>query len=196
MPNPPPLEDVAPDQLDQVIQDYHNAGASNVTTTKQADDNFTVQAIFDAATPSAQLTVHHVMASSFADPADVAAFRRCKANGNSDQYCFKVGDNGVGFMGDDCTGDTPMCALPVEDWMEKWGGKEAARLRPVLVTANGKIVTCLMGDTMPHRANITNGAGLDLSPAAVYALGLRPPLMTHATWCWADESQEQGAASA
>src|SRR4051812_26848824 len=65
---------------------------------------------------------HDVLATSFADPADVAAFRRCKAAGGSDQECFRVGDNGIGKWGDDCTaGSGPKCALPPEDWLAKWG---------------------------------------------------------------------------
>lgn len=145
------------------------------------------------ATPSRSRTrgggalLHQVMASSFADPADIAAFRKCKAQGNSDEFCFKLGDNGIGFMGDDCTTSTPMCALPVEDWMERWGSKQNARLKPVVVTANGKTVVCLLGDTMPRRANIKNGAGIDLSPAAVAAIGKKPPLMIAATWSWQDD---------
>jgi len=127
----------------------------------------------------------NVKASSFADPADVSAFRRCKAQGHDDQYCFKVGDNGIGFCGDDCTTDVPMCALPVEVWMDKWGSKGDARLKPVNVTINGITVKCLMGDTMPHLANIGNGAGIDLSPAAVAAFGLTPPIMVDAFWDWA-----------
>jgi len=46
-PSPPPLTDVSPDQLDQVVQDYHDAGAVSVTTSKQDDGNYTVVAIFD-----------------------------------------------------------------------------------------------------------------------------------------------------
>jgi hypothetical protein len=133
--------------------------------------------------------LHQVMASSFADPADVAAFNKCKAQGNSDQFCFKVGDNGIGFMGDDCTTSTPMCALPFEDWMEQWGSKKDARLKPVVVTANGHTIVCLLGDTMPMRANIRNGAGIDLSPAAVKAIGLSPPIMIPATWSWQADEQ-------
>lgn len=128
---------------------------------------------------------HRVKASSFADPVDVEAFQKCKANGGTDQHCFKVGDNGIGFMGDDCTTSTPMCALPPEVWLKKWGSKSAARLKPVNVTISGRTVKCLMGDTMPHLANITNGAGIDLSPAAVEAFGLKPPLMIDAEWSWA-----------
>jgi len=43
--------------------------------------------------------IHKVIASSFADPADVRAFKRCKAQGKTDQECFRVGDNGVGCWG-------------------------------------------------------------------------------------------------
>ncbi len=142
------------------------------------------KALHKPAPATATGTVHHVKASSFADPADVAAFKKCKAQGKTDTQCFKVGDNGIGFAGDDCTGPTPMCALPQEDWKERWGTKANARLKPVVVTANGRTVVCLLGDTMPKRANITNGAGIDLSPAAVKAIGKSPPLMISATWIW------------
>lgn len=125
--------------------------------------------------------VHHVKASSFADPADVAAFRKCKAQGKTDQECFKVGDNGIGKWGDDTTADRPMCALPPEDW-KPLGAK--ARGAKVLVKANGKSVVCELRDTMPAKRNIKNGAGIDLNPAAVKAIGLKPPIMVAATWEW------------
>lgn len=126
--------------------------------------------------------VHNVKASSFADPTDVAAFRRCKAQGKSDQECFAVGDNGIGKWGDDTTANVPMCALPPDDWLS-FGA--AARGKKVLVIANGKEVVCELRDTMPSRANIKNGAGIDLNPAAVKALGLTPPILVNATWQWA-----------
>lgn len=127
--------------------------------------------------------VHHVKASSFADPADVRAFKRCKDQGNSDQACFKVGDNAIGKWGDStAAGAGPICALPPEDW-SRFGS--AARGKKVLVSANGKQVVCELRDTMPHKANSTNGAGIDLNPDAVEALGLRVPLMIDATWQWA-----------
>ncbi|HEY2857114.1 MAG TPA: hypothetical protein VGJ21_01695 [Terracidiphilus sp.] len=142
--------------------------------------------------------VHVVKATSFADPADVAAFRRCKAGGGSDAFCFGRGDNGVGKWGDDCTaGSGPACALPPEDWMA-FGA--AARNKKVLVKRAGNReqgtiatgaetaplqVTCFLRDTMPHKANITNGAGIDLNPDACAALGVTPPVMTQVTWEWA-----------
>ena len=128
-----------------------------------------------------------VLATSFADPEDVAAFRRCKAEGNSDEYCFSLGDNGIGCWGDDVTGAQLACALPPEIWLAKWGSKEAAHNRPVVVSANGRLVTCLLQDTMPHLVNIKNGAGIDLNAAAVKALGFSPPLKVLVTWRWGAE---------
>jgi len=131
--------------------------------------------------PAALATVHKVKASSFADPADVLAFKRCKAEGKSNAECFKVGDNGIGKWGDDTTVDSPMCALPYEDWQALGGNARGAK---VLVKANGREVVCELMDTMPHKANIKNGAGIDLNPAAVAVLGLKPPIMIPATWEW------------
>ena len=124
--------------------------------------------------------VHHVKASSFADPADIAAFRRCKALGKSDSECFKFGDNGIGRWSDDTTVNVPMCALPYEDWENL----PDARGKKVLVKANGKSVVCELRDTMPRRKNIKNGAGIDLNEAAWKALGKKPPVMMDATWQW------------
>jgi hypothetical protein len=126
-------------------------------------------------------TVHVVKASSFADPDDVWAFRRCKAQGHSDGECFKVGDNGIGCWGDDTTVEIPYCALPREDWAHLG---PRARGKLVRVWANNHQVICQLRDTMPSRENIHNGAGIDLNPAAVKALGLKVPLMVDASWQW------------
>ncbi len=129
---------------------------------------------------------HHVKASSFADPRDVLAFRKCKAKGLSDKICFRVGDNGIGCWGDDTSqGSGPSCALPPEKMIERWGSTTAAKHRPVHVSADGKAVVCVLKDVMPHEANIRNGAGIDLNPDACAALGLTPPVMTAAAWKWA-----------
>lgn len=127
----------------------------------------------------AQSGVHRVKASSFADPGDIAAFRRCKERGHSDKFCFAYGDNGIGRWGDDTTVNVPMCALPPEDWKSLG---DTARGAKVLVKANGLQVICELRDTMPYRANIKNGAGIDLNFAAVKALNLSVPLLISATW--------------
>ncbi len=125
--------------------------------------------------------IHSVIASSFADPADIIAFNKCKAKGKTDQECFKVGDNGIGKWGDATTTNVPMCALPPEDWKE-FGGK--ARGKKVLVKVGGRSVVCELRDTMPAKKNIKNGAGIDLNFAAWKALGHTPPVMLAGTWQW------------
>ena len=129
--------------------------------------------------------VHHGKASSFADPADIARFKRCKATGKSDAECFKVGDNGIGCWSDDVSqGTGPACALPPEDIQERFVTVAAAKHKRVQVTANGKTVVAILKDRMPHRANIHNGAIIDLNPDACAALGLKPPVMVAASWQW------------
>jgi hypothetical protein len=126
---------------------------------------------------------HSGKASSFADPADIRAFDRCKATGKTDRQCFAVGDNGIGKWGDSTrSGTGPSCALPPEDWRQ-FGS--AARGKLVRVKANGKEVVCALKDTMPAKANVKNGAILDLNPDAAAALGLTPPFMVDAEWSWA-----------
>lgn len=124
---------------------------------------------------------HAGKASSFADPADVRAFRRCKQQGKSDQECFKVGDNGIGKWGTDTTQNRPMVALPPEDW-EHLAHPQGT---PVIVEANGQTVRAELQDTMPRKANIKNGAIIDMNPAACAALGLTPPVMVDVRWRWA-----------
>src|SRR5438132_10473480 len=126
-----------------------------------------------------------VIASSFADPQDVKAFRNCKERGGTDQECFKIGDNGIGCWGDDCSqGSGPACALPPDDMIAKWGDTQSAKHKSVRVKANGLEVTALLKDRMPWKKHITNRAGIDLNPDACAALGLHPPIMHPAEWEW------------
>lgn len=146
------------------------------------------QAALDALVSPASTSdaIHEVKASSFADPSDVAAFTKCKARGGSDQDCFKVGDNGIGCWDDNVKeGSGAACALPPEDMEERWGSISGAMHKGVMVESNNKRVYCVLKDRMPHRSNIKNGAGIDLNPDAVRALGLEPPIMVDATWRWA-----------
>ena len=96
-----------------------------------------------------------VNASSFADPQDVAAYRKAIAQGKTEAEALKVGDNGIGKWGDiTARDDVPMCALPPEDWVAKWGAGSNARGRKVAVTYRGKTVIGELRDTMPHQADI------------------------------------------
>lgn len=125
---------------------------------------------------------HDVVGSSFADPEDVRAFKRCKESGRNDQECFKVGDNAVGAWGDSTEeGTGPSVALPPEDWQPF--GVEAHN-KKVQVRYGEKTVVALLKDTMPHKANIRNGAGIDMNPDTCRALGLEPPVLTKVSWRW------------
>lgn len=54
-----------------------------------------------------------VTASSFADPADVAAYKAAIKAGKTEKEALALGDNGIGYWGDDTTSEAqPMCALP------------------------------------------------------------------------------------
>jgi hypothetical protein len=136
-----------------------------------------------AISESGQTTWRSVLASSFADPADVAAFKRCKAEHRSDRECFKYGDNAIGCWGDSTAeGTGPSVALPPEIW-KPFG--LSARKKPLIVRYGAIEVQCELKDTMPAIANIRNGARIDLNPDCCAALGLTPPIMTQVEWKWA-----------
>ena len=118
-------------------------------------------------------------ASSFADPADLMAFKKCKATGKTDLQCFKVGDNGVGQFGK-ITAQlrTPMVAVHAADMKVRWGSVNAAAHRPVTVTVKGKTVQATVEDRIGVEGRI------DLNPAAAKALGLTPPLLVPCVWKW------------
>jgi len=137
---------------------------------------------FAASLQSEEKDWQTVKASSFADPKDVAAFKACKKTGKTDMQCFAVGDNGIGAWGEDTTTNIPMVALPREIWRN--AGKTGGDI--VIIRRGDKECVALLGDTMPSLANIKNGAGIDLNPAAAKALGLTPPfLIGGVQWRWA-----------
>lgn len=122
----------------------------------------------------------NVTASSFADPADVKAFNRCKAQGKTDQECFKVGDNGIGQFGElTAQTDTPMVAVHKDDMIARWGNVMGAAHRPVTVTIGGKTIQATVEDRIGVKGRI------DLNPAAAAQLGLTPPfLVENCVWNW------------
>lgn len=118
-------------------------------------------------------------ASSFADPADVKAFERCKATGKSDLKCFAVGDNGIGQFGQiTAQTHTPMIAVHHDDMIARWGSEHGAAHRPVEVTVKGKKVLATVEDRISATGRI------DLNPAAAKALGLTPPFVVPCKWRW------------
>lgn len=122
-------------------------------------------------------TVFRGKASSFADPKDIADFKRCKSKGGSDQQCFKVGDNGVGFWGDDTTDvNKPFVAVHHELLEEKYGSLANARHRSVRVTIDGKTALCLVGDICGVKTRV------DLAVGAQKLFELTAPFLKTASW--------------
>lgn len=120
------------------------------------------------------------VASSFADPADVTAFKQCKALGKSDLACFKVGDNGIGQFGKiTAQTHTEMVAIHKDDMVAKWGSVTGAAHRLVTVTYKGTTITAAVEDRLGVPGRI------DLNPAAAKQLGLNPPfLVKNCYWDW------------
>lgn len=129
------------------------------------------------------------MASSFADPDDVAAFRECKAKGKSDQECFKVGDNGIGCWKDDTSaGSGPSVAIPPDDMIRQFGSTKEAQYRAVSIRMVGDnhkpffTAVASIKDRMPWKNHIHNGAVIDCNPDTCALLGQTPPMMEPCIW--------------
>lgn len=118
-------------------------------------------------------------ASSFADPEDVKAFLRCKAEGKSDVACFAVGDNGIGQFGKiTAQDDIPMIAVNHADMVARWGSEAGSAHRPVEVFVNGKTFNATVED------RISAPGRIDLNPACAKLAGLQPPFVVPCTWKW------------
>ena len=127
------------------------------------------------------VNAHRSIASSFADPADVKAFKKCKLTGKTDLQCFAVGDNGIGQFGANTAQlHTPMCALHKNDMIAKWGSVNGAAHKKVDVWVKGKTVRCSVEDRMSAPGRI------DLNPAAAKVLDLNPPFLVDCVWQWVD----------
>lgn len=135
-------------------------------------------------------------ATSFGDKEDKMRYQNAvqealssgKSRAEAEAVGRKKGDPGIGWLDNDITDEsTPWVALPFEDWKHPFGSKAAAHKKVVLVTIHGVSHFCLLGDTMPKRANITNGAVIDLAPGACKLFGLTVPVKVAVEWRWAGD---------
>lgn len=118
--------------------------------------------------------IHSGKATCFATLFDLQQFEKAKAAGESDNQAFRVGDNGIGcWMDKTAQTYTPMCALHPDDMIAEFGSIAAAKHQQVLVIlANGSAsVICTVADRLPWDRDTTNGACIDLNPAALVGLG-------------------------
>lgn len=130
----------------------------------------------------ARQTLNSVSVSSFADPADIAAFQRCKRTGRSDISCFAEGDNGIGQFGKlTAQEEVAMVAVHGNEMVARWGSIQGSAHKQVSVTVNGKTIIALVEDRISAKGRI------DLNPAAAKQLGLSIPIdpaTTKAVWSW------------
>lgn len=120
--------------------------------------------------------------SSFADPADVESFKRCKRTGQSDVACFEVGDNGIGQFGQVTAQDSiPMVAVHASEMVARWGSTHGAAHRPVLLRRGAMVIEARVED------RISAAGRVDLNPAAARQLGLTPPFIAAGEWKWKED---------
>jgi len=122
-------------------------------------------------------------ASSFADLGDVRAFKKCKLKGNSDKFCFKVGDNGIGYGGM-ITGTDQVCAaaLRARDIAAKYGSLAKGHGKPIEVIYKNIVQRGVIGDYMSPGLK----ASIDLNPGFHKAFGVNPPFIIKVKWRWVE----------
>lgn len=135
-------------------------------------------------------------ASSYGDAEDTRRYRarvravlaQGKTKAQAEAEGRKVGDPGVGWMNNDITVlSTPWVAVPRDDWQAKYATKRRAHKCLVEVEIAGQRKLCVLGDTMPWRRNIRNGAVIDLAPGASALWGLKAPHLVPVRWRWVDQ---------
>jgi hypothetical protein len=95
------IDDIPPSQVDQVVQDFKDAGAASVTKQKQDDGNFTVLATFNDGAGETPGSGHMVTVDPPFSVTGRATMFGLNYNGSID-----TGDNGMGFFMDPGTGKT------------------------------------------------------------------------------------------
>lgn len=121
--------------------------------------------------------------TSFGTYQDLTSYCKCRNNGGSANGCYAKGDSGIGAWGD-ITGqrNVPMCALPPEAMIRRFGSSRLARGKKVRVWIDGisEPVICECRDKGP------NGV-CDLNPAALRKFGFAEDLELNrqGRWEWA-----------
>src|SRR5215469_10468483 len=114
------------------------------------------------------------LATTFADPGDIARYKAARAAGKSEEEALMVGDNGVGnpALGGIDTTKSYGIAMP-ENWLRRQYGndKSAWRRARALLTVNGQTIQVPYVDTGPGQGPQSKGIVTDLSYNLAKALG-------------------------
>jgi hypothetical protein len=100
------IDDIPPSKVDQVVQDFKDAGAASVTKQKQDDGNFSVIATFDdgAGAPVDQPPSPAVSGPMVTVDPPFSVTGRATMFGLNFDGSFDPADNGIGFFTDPDTG--------------------------------------------------------------------------------------------
>jgi hypothetical protein len=125
-------------------------------------------------TPSNSIFIKDGRVTNFAGPRDLAIFKKLKAEGQSDEYAFKYGDNGIGAK-DLGTINTPNAygvAVPQDQLRALLGPDPAAyRTARVRMTINNLTVNVPIVDYGPDKEAQMKGAVLDATYPLSQAFG-------------------------
>ncbi len=103
--------------------------------------------------------------TSFATYQDLVGYIKCLQKGNSSEFCYNRGDNGVGASGKTTAQiQTPMVAVPTSEMKKKWGSTRNAWGKKIEVTCGTRKATAECADIGPEGV-------CDLNPAMLIAMG-------------------------
>ena len=129
MPHTSEIDDIAPSQVDQVVQDFKDDGATSVTKTQQANGNFSVIATFSDGVPGGAIAPTPTPAVPPPTPGHtVTVDPPLSVTGRATMFGLNwdgstdTSDNGMGFFTDPSTGrpyntrnrELAGCSLPRE----------------------------------------------------------------------------------
>jgi hypothetical protein len=128
------------------------------------------------------------IATSFADPADIEAYLKAKAEGKSEQEALNVGDNGIGCWGDNTKqGSGARSSLPAHVIIDRWGYMKNGRGRLIRVFFGNQWIDTILSDEGPGLKEEAEGHGLDLNFDAWAAFGVSVPAEHSVQWDWTED---------
>lgn len=129
--------------------------------------------------------MYNTIATSFADPKDLLRYQEAKSEGKTEQQALAVGDNGIGFWGDNTKqGSGARSSLPESDIVKRWGTMSAGRGRLIRVWLGNKWQDTILSDLGPGKKEVEEGHGLDLNYDAWAYFGIRVPAEEKVEWDW------------
>ena len=132
--------------------------------------------------------MNSTIATSFADPADIARYLTAKAAGKTEEQALAVGDNGIGYWGDNTKkGSGARSSLPAHVITGRWGSMQNGKGRLIRVFYKGGWLDTILSDEGPGPKEEAEGHGLDLNFDAWAAFGVSVPAEEPVQWDWTED---------